>query len=807
MKRTALTVVTEITQCFEDLYGNRLAGWRHELDRDGDMHVAFDEFCTGVSSLREKANFSRASDVVKDWKLVDADNSGRITFEELCPYDGAVLETFRSWMRANFEDPVEMFMDMDRVYGKKAGTVELTTFMSSCESLGLVGTPFLLHTTEDGLFDEEATPQEHHISRDDVECLFRGLVLSNDAKLHVDEVIFLERDPEERAVLRAGWGSKDAMERASKDMNAARILSQASNVRNSVGRWNKTFLEPRSHLQAWTQKLKWEQKQRKLNDRSACELKSFMRFHHGTMIRAWRKALNVEGKNRVLRQEVLQYCCMMNFPGNARAAFAGLDSSDQGFLTIEDMDRYAADDLATFRKQLGSCFGSLELALVALKSRGSTAKHRTNISFDAFRSFILDAMQLRDGDPRQAGHGVIPIRAVFDALDYSGLGLLHLPSDLHFLADQDFLPWAGAMPDPEATKLFFQELIRRHGNYISAWLHLLDRDSSNEVTWTEFVESCKEIGFHENVAGVWRQLDENFSGYLSLSEIDTESHATLCSFKTWAHANCGSVLAAFEVLDRDSSGDMNCQEFRKSSKFFGWAGDAGALFNALALAPKRRSQEVTITKKDVEFLDYWPVQPSRKKGQQELQKVPEQLSQEALYQSVSQALGMKQRCNSTSLLVGRTQSVSAGTAEVPKSPSSLRSRARRPLSASAGGLKLSTSQPRSRPPVQATPTLAASAVRKMPEAHEKDCLWDAEWHRSIDAAKMIYSEAKATLTMSPMSCAGKTMSVPPLASTVKRSPQQRGQRCGTFDFDATAEGLMGTIDLRDFASYRPSNWL
>ena len=142
----------------------------------------------------------------------------------------------------------------------------------------------------------------------------------------------------------------------------------------------------------------------------------------------------------------------------------------------------------------------------------------------------------------------------------------------------------------------------RYKNYLKAWRRLLDRDSSNRVNWQEFETAAQKIHFTGNVAGAWRHLDEDLSGYISLKEIDAESHISLLQFKNWADSEFGGVRNAFKVLDADNSGELTFREFRRTVRDFGFEGSPMALFEALGA---EGTGKMTMTIEDISFLDDW----------------------------------------------------------------------------------------------------------------------------------------------------------------------------------------------------------
>merc|ERR1719161_1490467 len=143
-------------------------------------------------------------------------------------------------------------------------------------------------------------------------------------------------------------------------------------------------------------------------------------------------------------------------------------------------------------------------------------------------------------------------------------------------------------------------LVRKYKNYLKAWRRALDRDSSNRVNWHEFEMAAQKLEFTGNVAGAWRHLDEDLSGFITLKEIDPDSHASLLSFKAWADNEFGGARNAFKVLDADNSGELTFREFRRTVRDFGFEGSPMALFEALGA---EGTGKMTMTIEDISFLD------------------------------------------------------------------------------------------------------------------------------------------------------------------------------------------------------------
>jgi hypothetical protein len=144
----------------------------------------------------------------------------------------------------------------------------------------------------------------------------------------------------------------------------------------------------------------------------------------------------------------------------------------------------------------------------------------------------------------------------------------------------------------------------KYGHILAAWRNVFDRDGSCRVSWTEFQAACAQIGFKGDVAGAWRALDEDLSGFISLRELDPASHELLISFKTYVERSFGNVSRAFKTGDADGSGELTALEFRRVCRRLRWSGDPRLLFDALNSDPKtKQAGRRTLSMLEVAYLD------------------------------------------------------------------------------------------------------------------------------------------------------------------------------------------------------------
>jgi hypothetical protein len=106
---------------------------------------------------------------------------------------------------------------------------------------------------------------------------------------------------------------------------------------------------------------------------------------------------------------------------------------------------------------------------------------------------------------------------------------------------------------------------------------------------------------------MWRALDLNLSGWVSLREFDEYAFELLGGLRCWSLSNFGSVANMFRFIDVNEGGDVTWKEFTTTFAQFSEKFDIGLddddleyLFNGLDLDGKKR-----ITLDELDFLEKW----------------------------------------------------------------------------------------------------------------------------------------------------------------------------------------------------------
>eukprot|EP00440_Ansanella_granifera_P005518 gb/GFBE01005995.1/.p1 GENE.gb/GFBE01005995.1/~~gb/GFBE01005995.1/.p1 ORF type:complete len:755 (+),score=188.70 gb/GFBE01005995.1/:1-2265(+) len=312
------------------------------------------------------------------------------------------------------------------------------------------------------------------------------------------------------------------------------------------------------------------------------DFKQFLKKKYGNYVKAWLSALSADGSMVLQRNVLFKACANIGWHGDVRLLFKAFDKDDSGYISIEELDAHAAEILARFREFIESQFGNATAAFHAL-DRFNQKKLKQPEFLSALKSFGFQH----------------PAKVIFQGLDHRGAKYL-VVDDLLFLDRWKPPAFLTRPANPQAMEDMKAALIKKYKNYLKAWRHCLDVDSSNRCTYDEFEAACKTLNFKGDVPGAWRALDEDLSGYITLHEIDSVSSSELGSFRRWCDEEFGSVRSAFGVFDNSADDEVSYREWRRSLRIYGFEGNASSLFYALDV-----EKNGSLSLDEVVFLDDW----------------------------------------------------------------------------------------------------------------------------------------------------------------------------------------------------------
>eukprot|EP00746_Dinoflagellata_sp_MGD_P006644 gnl/MRDRNA2_/MRDRNA2_113060_c0_seq1.p1 gnl/MRDRNA2_/MRDRNA2_113060_c0~~gnl/MRDRNA2_/MRDRNA2_113060_c0_seq1.p1 ORF type:complete len:651 (+),score=131.82 gnl/MRDRNA2_/MRDRNA2_113060_c0_seq1:137-2089(+) len=266
---------------------------------------------------------------------------------------------------------------------------------------------------------------------------------------------------------------------------------------------------------------------------------------YGSLIRCWRM-IDSDGNMTISRTEFFSQLAAMKYPGDTKELWRLLDRDHSNNLSFLHFDPESAMMLASFKKIANQKFGS-----IADLCNSIDTDRNGKLSFNEF----LEGCNMFDLTDVQAS-----LWCIFKMFGLcSDRNAAIAIKDIGFLDMWDCPEYLLVKPDVEGLENWKSVMMRRHkGNGICAWRRDLDKDGSMRVNWLEFKHACikvqNQISEKINISGVWRALDDNLSGWLSLREFDEHSYEIMSRFKRMADQQAGSVADFIQQIDPKKPG-------------------------------------------------------------------------------------------------------------------------------------------------------------------------------------------------------------------------------------------------------------
>eukprot|EP00746_Dinoflagellata_sp_MGD_P105398 gnl/MRDRNA2_/MRDRNA2_43854_c0_seq1.p1 gnl/MRDRNA2_/MRDRNA2_43854_c0~~gnl/MRDRNA2_/MRDRNA2_43854_c0_seq1.p1 ORF type:complete len:915 (+),score=172.92 gnl/MRDRNA2_/MRDRNA2_43854_c0_seq1:123-2867(+) len=109
---------------------------------------------------------------------------------------------------------------------------------------------------------------------------------------------------------------------------------------------------------------------------------------------------------------------------------------------------------------------------------------------------------------------------------------------------------------------FRKLLARRHGSMTRGWRLALDIDRKGRVSFVEFCQAAREIGYEGPLRRLWAELAGE-GAFITLDRIDPVANKRLGTFRDLLWRSCGGIREAWKFFDVSQRRRLNLVEFKK----------------------------------------------------------------------------------------------------------------------------------------------------------------------------------------------------------------------------------------------------
>jgi Ca2+-binding EF-hand superfamily protein len=363
-----------------------------------------------------------------------------------------------------------------------------------------------------------------------------------------------------------------------KEMMDGMDFLERQKTQNSALWLMELSLQQRAHA-------KEEDAKKRAADIGAQSLKAFKQLlatKYGSILAAWRRALDVSGDGKLSFMEFTNACRAIGYAGSVSKLWKQLDDDDSGVITLYELDPPADRAMKAFDKMIMDIFGDYYTAWTKWYEPEKTGqlelykfvKKTNQLGYKSGKYKAEDLIQALVPSERSA---YLMLR------DLSKEAYDKLLEEYNVRAEAEEKRRLEARKDIGARTLagFKQALIHRFGNLARAWRDGLDVSGDGKLSYTEFTQACRNIGYVGSIKALFKEMDPG-SGVIRHDHFDIESYVLMTSFHDLLRKKFGNTLQGWKHgLDLDKNGRLDYDEFLERCMALGYEGDAAILYDCL----------------------------------------------------------------------------------------------------------------------------------------------------------------------------------------------------------------------------------
>lgn len=491
---------TEFIQTLSRRYGSVVKGWHRFLDPQKKGKIGYHDFRQKMCGIAGKGK--EAQSKIDDlWEqLVHPDGSEHLELRDLDPLAHAEVDRFKEQCLNRYGTLEKAFCAIDR---DGSGTVSYQEFKEWCADIKFTG-------SERRLFD----------------------FLDNDGS---GSIGLKEIDP----------GTAKKARQALKDID---FRNETTASRENKHQSQRQLEEMR---EAWAR-----QKVLDMGAKNIGEFRKLLVRRFGSIVKAWRKGLSPDGTRRIGFVKFCERCRKVGYAGSLDELWQSMGCDDRTPLSLEIIEPAIAKDLTEFREKMLDRFGSIKAAFEFIDQDGSMSVDLTEFSkacrevqfignerrlFEYLDTDDSGSVSLQEVD-KDAASMVISDRKKKDKEHQA----LKKETELEAKQKKEKLAEEDKGDIGAKTKVGFLKLLeRKFGTVLRAWRKALDTDGNGRLSYIEFCSACRALGYAGNVKTLWKILDDDNSGHISIKELDPEGARLIQSFLSGCAKRLGGLRAAF----------------------------------------------------------------------------------------------------------------------------------------------------------------------------------------------------------------------------------------------------------------------
>eukprot|EP00427_Karlodinium_veneficum_P032339 CAMPEP_0169194404 /NCGR_PEP_ID=MMETSP1016-20121227/6677_1 /TAXON_ID=342587 /ORGANISM="Karlodinium micrum, Strain CCMP2283" /LENGTH=634 /DNA_ID=CAMNT_0009270903 /DNA_START=1 /DNA_END=1902 /DNA_ORIENTATION=- len=309
---------------------------------------------------------------------------------------------------------------------------------------------------------------------------------------------------------------------------------------------------------------------------------------------------------RLSRMQFGRACHQLGYEGSVTLLWKALDKDSVGFISLYELDEPIARLLEGFAVSVWAACGSAQIAWDRHFNRrladGSNEVKRCapeafgrgckEIGFSGDVDAVYQALNIENSTVSISEENFMILKMWFARKrqpDKISAFHQHIDEETAKLRAQVA---AAAKPDSSkrvagareltAKDKFKRLLVRSYGNFVRAWREGLDYDKNGRLDYEEFRKACSDVGYAGPRKELWKELDVDGSGVVSLGELDAPTANLLEGFYSCVMARYESWEEAWHShFDRKGIDRVELQDFRDGCLTLGYGGNVDRLFELL----------------------------------------------------------------------------------------------------------------------------------------------------------------------------------------------------------------------------------